>query len=95
MAPVPDQLRALDAARWRIAVALTVAMTVIYLGFILLIAYAKPFLGRVLVPGLSMGILLGAVVILAAWGLIVVYVQLANRYYDPAIAAFRRQAGSR
>lgn len=93
--PVPEQLRSLDAARWRMAVGLTVAMTVIYVGFIVLIAYAKAFLGTVLVPGLSMGILLGVVVILAAWALIVVYVRWANRHYDPAIAAFRREAGSR
>lgn len=91
--PVPDRLRALDAARWRIAVALTAAMTAVYIGFILLIAYAKPLLGRLVVPGLSLGILLGAVVILAAWVLIVLYVWWANRHYDPAIAACRREAG--
>ena len=34
-------------------------MTVIYVGFILLIAFNKPLLGTVLVPGLSLGILLG------------------------------------
>jgi uncharacterized membrane protein (DUF485 family) len=93
--PVPDELRALDAARWRIAISLTVAMTVVYVGFILLIAYAKPLLGRLLAPGLSLGILLGSIVILAAWGLIVVYVRWANRHYDPAIATARRKAGLR
>ena len=95
MEPVPDKLRALDAARWRIALTLTAAMTAVYVGFILLIAYAKPLLGTLVSPGLSLGILLGAVVILAAWMLIVVYVRWANRYYDPAIAAFRREAGPR
>ena len=55
-----EQLKALDDARWRIAVALTIAMMVLYFGFILLVAYAKPLLARIVVPGLSLGILLGA-----------------------------------
>ena len=46
-----EQLKALDDARWRIAVALTIAMMVLYFGFILLVAYAKPLLGRIVVPG--------------------------------------------
>lgn len=92
--PIPESLRRVDAARWRIAIALTVAMTAIYVGFILLIAYAKPLLATPLVPGLSLGILLGALVILSAWVLIVVYVRWANRHYDTALAALRRGAAS-
>jgi len=92
--PVPEQLRALDAARWRIAISLTAAMTVIYVGFILLIAYAKPLLATRVAPGLSLGILLGVMVILAAWLLILVYVRWANRHYDTALAALRRHADS-
>jgi uncharacterized membrane protein (DUF485 family) len=90
-----DRLRALDSARWRIAIGLTVAMTAIYVGFILLIAYAKPLLATPLTGGLSLGILLGALVIVAAWLLIAVYVRWANRHYDPALAALRREAGLR
>ena len=84
-----EQLKALDDARWRIAVALTVAMMVLYFGFILLVAYAKPLLGRIVVPGLSLGILLGALVIIAAWVLIWIYVRWANTHYDAAIEALR------
>lgn len=54
-------------------------MFVIYFGFVLLVAYAKPFLGSTLVPGLSWGILLGALVIVTAWVLTLVYVVSANR----------------
>ncbi|MCC7034506.1 MAG: DUF485 domain-containing protein [Acidobacteria bacterium] len=92
MPPVPEQLRALDAARWRIAIGLTAAMTAIYVGFILLIAYAKPLLATRIAPGLSLGILLGVLVILAAWLLILVYVRWANRHYDTALADLRRQS---
>ena len=84
-----EQLQALDAARWRIAVSLTVAMMILYFGFILLVAYAKPLLGRIVVPGLSLGILLGALVIVAAWVLIWIYVRWANKHYDAAIAALQ------
>jgi uncharacterized membrane protein (DUF485 family) len=85
-------LRRLDDARRRIATILTVAMMVLYFGFILLIAYAKPLLTTPLAPGLSLGILLGALVIVAAWALIWIYVRWANRYYDTAIAAMRHRA---
>ena len=86
-----EQLRALDEARWRIAVFLTVTMMVLYFGFILLVAYAKPLLGRLVVPGLSLGILLGALVIVAAWVLIWIYVRWANTHYDAAIHALRER----
>jgi uncharacterized membrane protein (DUF485 family) len=85
-----DDLRALDAARWRIAIALTAAMMVLYFSFILLVAFAKPLLTSTMVPGLSLGILLGALVIVAAWVLIWIYVRWANRHYDVAIDAIRR-----
>ncbi len=85
----PGTLAHLAARRWRLAIGLTIAMTAIYLAFILLVAYNKPLLGTILVPGLSLGILLGTFVIFTAWVLIVVYVRWANRHYDEAIAAFR------
>jgi uncharacterized membrane protein (DUF485 family) len=78
------------ATRWRLALLLTTAMTVIYVGFILLIAFNKPLLGTILMPGLSLGILLGVLVILTAWALIVVYVQWTNTHYDHRVADERR-----
>ena len=88
MAPQSD-LKALDRARWRIAVMLTVAMMAVYFGFILLVAYDKALLTRLIMPGLSLGILLGALVIVAAWVLIWIYVRWANQHYDAAIDALR------
>lgn len=85
----PDARRALDAARWRIAIGLTAAMMALYFGFILLVAYNKPLLTRLIVPGLSLGVLLGALLIVAAWVLIWIYVRWANRHYDAAVAALR------
>ena len=85
-----DSVDSLGAARWRIAIGLTVAMMVVYFGFILLVAFDKPLLGTPVVPGLSLGMLLGALVILTAWVLMWIYVRWANAHYDTAIAGMRR-----
>jgi uncharacterized membrane protein (DUF485 family) len=85
-----ESIRKLSADRWRIAVILTVCMVAIYFGFILLIAFDKPLMGTLLTPGLSVGILLGVLVILSAWVLTTIYVRWANRVYDDKIAKLRR-----
>jgi uncharacterized membrane protein (DUF485 family) len=84
------RLRALAAKQWRIAVSLTVAMIGVYFGFILLIAYQKPLMGRLITPGLSVGILLGAFVIVATWVLTWVYVSWANTRYDDELRSLRQ-----
>jgi uncharacterized membrane protein (DUF485 family) len=88
--PPPPSLEQVAAARWRIAIALTVAMMVIYFGFILLVAFQPGLLGRPLVEGLSLGILLGALVIVSAWILTLVYVRWANAHYDTSLDGLRR-----
>ncbi len=83
--PAPDRdarLAAVAATRWKVALALTAAMVVLYFGFISLIAFNKPLLGRLLAPGLSLGIVLGAGVIVCSWILTWVYVRWANTRYD-------------
>ncbi|MCL1468047.1 DUF485 domain-containing protein [Argonema galeatum] len=80
----------LAASRWRVSLWLTGTMMFIYFGFILLIAYNKPLLGSLVVPGLSLGILLGALVILSAWVLIFIYVRWANKHYDRKISQLQR-----
>jgi uncharacterized membrane protein (DUF485 family) len=92
MAPdtAPHTLEAVSAARWRVALSLTVAMMAIYFGFILLVAFDKPLLGRVIAPGLSLGMLLGVLVIVAAWVLTWVYVRWANTHYDSRLGGLRR-----
>ena len=85
-----DALEALARTRWRVAIALTAAMLVAYFGFILLVAFNKPLMGKQLVPGLTLGILLGALVIATAWVLTGIYVFWANTRYDKALHQFRR-----
>lgn len=82
-------LAALAAAQWRLALRLTGAMMAVYFGFVLLVAFAKPLLGRQLTPGLSLGTLLGALVIVTAWVLIWIYVRWANSHYDSTVRALK------
>jgi uncharacterized membrane protein (DUF485 family) len=84
------RLKTLAAQQWRLALTLTGTMIAVYFGFILLIAYAKPLMGRLLTPGLSVGILLGALVIVATWLLTLIYVRWANSHYDDELARLRK-----
>lgn len=88
---MPEPLRALAQKRWRVAISLTALMVLVYFGFILLIAYNKPLMARRLGPGLSLGILLGALVIVATWILTLTYVRWANTWYDPELERLRKQ----
>jgi uncharacterized membrane protein (DUF485 family) len=83
-------VRSVAQTRWRVALGLTAVMILIYFGFILLIAFDKPLMARLLTPGVSLGMLLGALVIVAAWLLTLVYVRWANRVYDVALEQLRK-----
>ena len=85
-----SELDQLAAKRFRVGVMLTVGQLVVYFGFILLVAYNKKGLGTILTDGLSLGILLGILVILATWALTWTYVAWANRVYEPEIQRLRR-----
>jgi len=90
MAHTDPRLHALAARRWRIAIWLSIFMLVAYYAFILLVAFDKPLLGTVLAEGLTLGILLGALVIVFAWILTLIYVGWANSSYDRDLAQLRR-----
>ena len=90
-----ERLRALAAQRLRIAITLTIAMIVLYFGFILLIAYGRPLLATLVAPGLTLGILLGALVIVVSWLLTYVYVRWANTHYDAAVRQLQDETSAR
>jgi uncharacterized membrane protein (DUF485 family) len=86
------ELRRLARRRWTIGLALTLAMMTAYFGFILLVAFAKPTAGTLLAGGrVSVGIVLGASVIVVAPILTGIYVRWANRRYDPDVAAIKKK----
>lgn len=87
--PLEAELHALAHARTRIALVLTAAVVALYFGFILAVAYARDALGALIVPGLSVGIAFGALVIAVSWLLTWVYVRWANRHYDTELHDLR------
>jgi uncharacterized membrane protein (DUF485 family) len=73
----------LVAERESLGMTLSIAMMVIYFGFILLVAFAPGFLGTSLTGGVTtIGIPVGVLVILLAFGLTGYYVNRANSSYD-------------
>ncbi|MFO1100979.1 MAG: DUF485 domain-containing protein [Xanthobacteraceae bacterium] len=93
MSGIQSALHKIAAERFKLALILSILMLVFYFGFILLVAFDKPLLGIILSPGLSLGILLGALVIVSAWVLCLIYVQWANNHYDKVVAEAVAQLG--
>ena len=85
-----SDVRSLARARWRIAIALSAIVFALYFGFIFAVAFAKDAMAVEIVPGLSIGILAGALVIIGAWITTWIYVRWANTHYDEAIEGMRR-----
>lgn len=76
--------------RWRIGAALTAVMMTAYFGFILLVAFGKSAAGTLIADeSVSVGIVLGAAVIILAPVLTAIYVRWANRHYDPNLPKTR------
>jgi uncharacterized membrane protein (DUF485 family) len=80
-----NEFAKLSRERSRVAIILTVVMIAMYFTFMLMFAFAKETMGILLAPGLTLCILMGAVVIVGSVSLCLVYVVWANRVYDPAV----------
>ena len=75
--------QALKARRTRFGWSLTIAMLVVYYGFILLVAFDKPFLATRLGDGVTtIGMPIGLAVIVFTVIITAVYVRRANSEYD-------------
>ena len=88
--------RQLIRARGRFGWLLSGIMLAAYFGFVLLVAFDKPFLAQPIAAGgvTSLGILIGFALILLAILLTGLYVARANRDYDAALAALRAEYGA-
>ena len=83
----------LKAKRTRFGWTLTLAMMVVYYGFILLVAFNKPFLAQKLGAGvMTMGIPIGFGVIVFTIVITAYYVQRANAEFDALSDAIGRGA---
>lgn len=83
------EFRRLVARRWRISLVLTACLFALYYGFILLIATQQEFLSRRIGETTTIGIPIGAAVIVLAWVLTALYVVWANRHWDSEVARLR------
>jgi uncharacterized membrane protein (DUF485 family) len=90
---VSDDVHALARTRWRVAIALSAVVFALYFGFIFAVAFAKEAMAGEIVPGLSLGILLGALVIVGAWVTTWIYVAWANRHFDRRLSALNGKRG--
>ncbi|HVG85804.1 MAG TPA: DUF485 domain-containing protein [Vicinamibacterales bacterium] len=85
-----EDFKGLVARRWRVSMMLTIALFILYYGFILLVATNRSLLAtRVGESTTTLGILVGVGVLLFAWVLTAVYVIWANRFYDPEVQRLR------
>ena len=88
------RFKALVKARSTLGWTLTAVMLVIYYGFILLIAFDKGFLSKVVAGSVtSMGLLIGLGVLLSAFILVAIYVAVANTKFDRMTEELRREVG--
>ena len=83
------EFKRLVTRRWRISLVLTACLFVLYYGYILMIATQKPFLSQRIGDATTIGIPIGAAVIVISWVLTALYVVWANRYYDAEVARLR------
>lgn len=84
--------RELVRSRGRLSIVLTAVVLVAYFGFILLVAFAKPFLAQPIAGRVtSVGIVLGFALILLAIALTGIYVRAANTRHDQLGEALRAE----
>lgn len=87
------EFKRMVSKRWAVSIVLTLALFVMYYGYILLIAWDKPFLARKIGEATTLGIPAGVGVILVSWVLTAIYVVWANRRYDVEVRRLKDQVG--
>lgn len=85
------ELKDLVRRKWAVSILLTLCLFALYYGYILLIALDKAFLARRIGEHTTLGIPLGAGVIVLSWVLTAVYVLWANRSYDATVDHLKKQ----
>lgn len=87
------EFRGLVRRKWTVSVVLTACLFALYYGYILLIALEKAFLARRIGEHTTLGIPLGAGVIVLSWVLTAVYVLWANGSHDSKVEELKDQVG--
>jgi uncharacterized membrane protein (DUF485 family) len=80
--------------RWTLSIVLTIALFVMYYGYILLIALDKPYMATKIGETTTLGIPVGVAVIVVSWVLTAIYVVWANNVYDKEVQKLRDKVQS-
>lgn len=83
--------KSLVTRRWQVSMLLTLTILVIYIGFLLLVAFDKNLLATKIGQHYTLAIPVGLGIIVAAWLLTGIYVFWANNRYDQAVEDLRQQ----
>ena len=83
------EFKRLVSKRWTISIVLTIALFVIYYGYILLIAYNKAYMAEKIGEVTTRGIPFGVAVIVLSWILTAAYVIWANSVYDAEVTRLK------
>ncbi|QNF34886.1 DUF485 domain-containing protein [Adhaeribacter swui] len=77
--------------RWSVSLILTLTILVIYIGFLLVVAFDKSLLAQKLGSYVTWALPVGFSIIVAAWLLTGIYVYWANNSYDPEVEALKNK----
>ncbi len=75
--------------KWTVSLILTAVMLAIYYGYILVLAFHKETLATKVGETMTVGMIVGLVVILASWVMTGIYVAWANTTYDDLVKRIR------
>ncbi len=81
----------LKKEKWIISVVLGFLVMLLYYGFILMMAYNKPFFANKVTENITIGIPLGVFVLASTIGITAIYVIWANTSYDRLVNKVREK----
>lgn len=80
--------------RWYISLGFTFIMLLVYIGFLLVVAYNKESLKMPVGDSVNLAIVVGLGVIIFSWLITGVYVFWANNYYDASVKEIKKTYNS-
>ncbi|TAH26833.1 MAG: DUF485 domain-containing protein [Cytophagales bacterium] len=86
-----EEFQTLVKKRWSVSLTLTLIMLGIYFGYLLLIAFNKPFLATLISENLTLAIPIGLGIIVSAWAMTGIYVYWANNRYDNTVTEIKNK----
>jgi len=77
--------------RWLVSLTFTFIMLVVYIGFLLVIAYDNGLLKMPVGDSVNLAITVGLGIIVFSWLITGAYVYWANNYYDASVSEIKKE----